>query len=240
MIVLIEGGSCSGKSEYAEQRALAFGNRNAYYAATMEAMDRESQRRVERHRRRREDANRGGANWVTIEQPRHIEELAGSISDWDSVVLLECMSNLVANEMYSEHEDEDSGSSCDWMACANAIVEGILEVAETVENLIVVTNNVFEDGVAAVPELREYLKVLGGVNEALAVRADEVIEVVVGIPVFHKGGTTDHGEVDSDSGCGETGYGSSCSAGGIEVDTDSDSSSGSAFRGAEMKESNPC
>ena len=233
MIVLIEGGSCSGKSEYAERRALAMGNRNAYYAATMEAMDRESRRRVSRHRERRENANRGGANWMTIEQPRHIEELTGQINDYDSVVLLECMSNLVANEMYSEHDDEDSGSARDWMDCANAIVEGVLEVAEIVDNLIVVTNNVFEDGVATVPELREYLKVLGNVNEALAVRADEVIEVVVGIPIFHKGGATGDGKAGGESGCG---------AGDIEVDSDSGRDSGfhSAISEAEQKEPYLC
>ncbi len=224
MIVLIEGGSCSGKSEYAERRALAFGNRNAYYAATMEAMDRESQRRVERHRKRRE-----GADWVTIEQPRHIEELAGHISDYDSVVLLECMSNLVANEMYSEHEDEDGGSP---KACAETILDGVLEVAETVENLIVVTNNVFEDGVAAVPELREYLKVLGSVNEALAAQADEVIEMVVGIPVFHKGGAGDKGETGgkSDHGCGNSG----CNNGFAPGESDA------PFGRSKQRELNPC
>ena len=39
MMVLVTGGSGSGKSAFAEERALSFGNPNAYYAATMEVMD---------------------------------------------------------------------------------------------------------------------------------------------------------------------------------------------------------
>lgn len=177
MMVLVTGGSGSGKSAFAEERALSFENSNAYYAATMEVMDRESTRRVERHRQMRE-----GKGWITLEQPRDIEDITGRIRSYDSVVLLECLTNLVANEMYREDEE-----SADPAACAEKIIRGIADLADSVENLVVVTGNVFDDGVAAMPELRSYLQVLGKVNRALAASADEVVEVVVGIPVYRKG-----------------------------------------------------
>ena len=53
--------------------------------------------------------------------------------------------------------------------------------------LVVVTGDVFDDGVSAAPALRNYLQVLGNVNRELAAMADEVVEVVVGIPVYRKG-----------------------------------------------------
>ena len=174
MMVLVTGGSGSGKSAFAEERALSFGNPNAYYAATMEVMDGESLRRVERHRQMRE-----GKGWITLEQPRDIEDITGRIRSYDSVVLVECLTNLVANEMYRGDEELKE--------CIGKITEEIASVADSVENLVVVTGDVFDDGVSAAPALRNYLQVLGNVNRELAAMADEVVEVVVGIPVYLKG-----------------------------------------------------
>lgn len=107
MMVLVTGGSGSGKSAFAEERALSFGNPNAYYAATMEVMDGESVRRVERHRQMRE-----GKGWITLEQPRDIEDITGRIRSYDSVVLVECLTNLVANEMYRGDEECENPKEC--------------------------------------------------------------------------------------------------------------------------------
>lgn len=63
-------------------------------------------------------------------------------------------------------------------------------MADSVENLVAVTGDVFDDGVSAAPALRNYLQVLGNVNRELAAMADEVVEVVVGIPVYLKGDST--------------------------------------------------
>ena len=52
---------------------------------------------------------------------------------------------------------------------------------------MIVTNNVFEDGVIYDAGTMEYLKALGRINAALARLADRVAEVVVGIPVELKG-----------------------------------------------------
>lgn len=177
MMVLVTGGSGSGKSAFAEERALSFGNPNAYYAATMEVMDGESVRRVERHRQMRE-----GKGWITLEQPRDIEDITGRIRSYDSVVLVECLTNLVANEMYRGDEECENPKEC-----IGKITGEIVAVADSVENLVVVTGDVFDDGVSAAPALRNYLQVLGNVNRELAAMADEVVEVVVGIPVYLKG-----------------------------------------------------
>ena len=96
MLTFIFGGSASGKSEYAEQYAASLAhNCNAplFYLATMCANDTESKQRIERHRKMRADKS-----FQTIEVSKAIDSIAvGS----DSVVLLECLSNLLANEMFS-------------------------------------------------------------------------------------------------------------------------------------------
>ena len=55
------------------------------------------------------------------------------------------------------------------------------------EELVIVTNNVFEDGRRYDAATMEYLKAMGLINQEIAAMADRVIEVVVGIPVRIKG-----------------------------------------------------
>ena len=97
-------------------------------------------------------------------------------------VLLECMSNLLANEMFSDETIQDRHMIMD------KIIDGIRQLKNEVRHLVIVTNNVFEDGIAYEEGTMEYLRAIGSINEKLADMADEVIEVVVGIPLVIKGG----------------------------------------------------
>ena len=95
MFVLITGGSGSGKSEYAENRAVMLSKKEGlllYYIATMKPFGEEGKRRVERHRRLR-----SGKGFFTIEHYVNLKQL---ILPGEGVVLLECLSNLTANEMF--------------------------------------------------------------------------------------------------------------------------------------------
>lgn len=53
MITLITGGSGSGKSAYAEKAVMEFGELNRIYIATMYPYDKESYKRIDRHRKMR-------------------------------------------------------------------------------------------------------------------------------------------------------------------------------------------
>ena len=94
MITLIIGGSGSGKSAYAEQVVMDFGDRDRIYIATMFPFDEESRRRIDRHRRMRAEKN-----FTTIECYTGLKTV--EIPE-GACVLLECMSNLTANEMFRE------------------------------------------------------------------------------------------------------------------------------------------
>lgn len=180
MIIVIQGGSGSGKSAYAEERALSLGG-PLYYLATMKIYDEEGKRKAERHRRLR-----AGKGFQTIEQPVKIEE-AAELIDQGSTVLLECMSNLTANEMFAEEERRDGQEA------AAAILRGIEAAAGKAEHLIIVSDNVFEDGIAYDKSTMEYMRALGYVNAYMAELAEEVTEVVAGIPLRIKGKGGDSG-----------------------------------------------
>lgn len=183
MMVLVVGGSGSGKSGYAEREACILSGKNGaekYYVATMQVFDEEGKKKVDRHRRIRK-----GKGFVTIEQPVDIHRAIEKMESKQPTVLLECISNLTANEMFLGEESGGRPRS------AKEIWEKIVREMEAVEkaasHLVVVSNNVFEDGIVYEKTVMEYVRAMGRINQALARMADRVVEVTAGIPVVVKG-----------------------------------------------------
>ena len=194
MITLVTGGSGSGKSAYAEDVAVSAEGTEKYYIATMQIYDAEGERKVERHRKLR-----AGKGFTTVESPWNVGQVVfPTFTEAKTVcidcgapepiqkkpgqrtALLECMSNLVANEMFS----------ADGMRAEDAVVAKVVQdmelLAAKLDHLVIVTNNVFEDGISYDAGTMAYLRALGRINAALVKRADRVVEVVVGIPVILK------------------------------------------------------
>ena len=169
MITLVYGGSGSGKSAFAEDLVCKTNYPNRYYLATMKSFDEEADRRIEKHRKQRE-----GMGFITIEQPT---DIANTIVDADSIVLLECMSNLVANEMFAVERNVS------FTECADKIIDDVIASSKKAAALVIVTNNIFEDGVSYDEGTKEYMRALGLINERLAKLSNEVYEVVVGIGI---------------------------------------------------------
>ena len=94
-------------------------------------------------------------------------------------VLLEDLGNLAANELY----DPDGAGA----ETAAAILRGIDKMLLQCDNLIVVSNDVFSGGADYAGDTDRYLRALAAVNNAVAERADRVVRVVCGIPVYYKG-----------------------------------------------------
>ena len=109
-------------------------------------------------------------------------DLAGAPVPAGSAVLLECMSNLVANELYSP---DGAGEHT-----LEAIERGIRHLIPQCEELIIVSNEVFSGGCDYEGDTLRYLRVLAQVNRMAAKEADTVYEVVCGVPVCHKGEET--------------------------------------------------
>ena len=196
MMILINGGSSSGKSAFAETliveqakkeemmaeaagKSMRGGARKtdlrhqpSCYLATMIAWDEECRERIRKHRKMREKKN-----FMTIECP--VDLLKAEVPA-RSRCLLECVSNLAANEMYRrDMEDPENGAM-------ERILEGIRMIRKNADFLVVVTNDVSGDQGPYSEETEAYRKLLGGINCALAGEADEVYEVICGEPVMVK------------------------------------------------------
>ena len=175
-MTLIIGGSGSGKSAYAEDYMVSISeDRKKYYIATMQIYDEEGKRKVERHR-----MLRGGKGFSTIEQPVDIGKAAEKMEAEDRTALLECVSNLTANEMFSGEAPATEE------VITEKIVGGIAVLNRELTHLVIVSNNVFEDGNVYDKTTMAYIRAMGRINQKLAEMADEVVEVVVGIPIVIK------------------------------------------------------
>ena len=166
MIALVTGGSGCGKSTWAERLVRALPARPRVYIATMQVYDEESVRRVERHRRQRADAG-----YVTIERPM---DMAGAEVPPGCAALLEDLPNWLAAEMFSGGDPA-------------RIVPDLKALSKKCADLVVVTNDVFSDGVTYAESTDQYLRALARINAAAAALADTVVEVVYSIPVALKG-----------------------------------------------------
>lgn len=171
MLILVTGGSGSGKSEFAENLILQLHAGPYLYIATMYPFDEECRKRIERHRRMRKDKHFDTLECYTRLQNAEVEGY--------ETVLLECMSNLTANEMYQE---EGAGEQC-----VEAVLEGVRRVYHQCRHMVIVSNEIFSDGIEYDEETVRYQRYLGSINRKLAELADLVVEVVYSIPVVHKG-----------------------------------------------------
>ena len=184
MLHIVYGGSASGKSSYAESFAMSLqGEGRLLYIATMypykwntTEIDPETMQRIERHR-----AMRADKGFDTVECYRHVEHIVAKRQD---VLLLECMSNLLANEMYLE-PDSDDGGLAETMSevektgvgmsetlspVSKKIVQALVNLSTRVQDVVIVTNDVFSDGGSLTYDesTREYVKNLAEINCALA------------------------------------------------------------------------
>ena len=187
MMELVTGGSGSGKSAYAEETLCRLDSSpgrgqgketgtqqdgQRYYIATMPSWDKETEKKIAKHR-----AMRAGKGFCTLEWYTDFEERlerADCPGMEGADILVECLSNLTANEMYMEGGAGENA--------ADAVIRGMLCLRDRCRNLVVVTNDVFSESAEDSPEMRIYKETLGRINCALAEAADRVTEVVCGIP----------------------------------------------------------
>ena len=173
MLILLTGGSACGKSSYGETLAVQ-GPKPLYYIAAMEPYDEECLQKIARHRALR--ANKG---FETIERYTGVDTL--KLPQTGGTVLLECLCNLTANEMYIQPDAP--------VDPVQKVVAGVENLMGQTDTLIVITNDVGSDDEAYSEETRAYIRALGEINARVASMADRVYELVAGIPICLKGET---------------------------------------------------
>lgn len=180
-LVLVLGGTRSGKSRFAVQLARRLsesGGRDSdsplpvTVIATAEPRDEEMTRRIRRHRLGRP------RSWTVHEEPREVEGLLRELGPRPGVIVLDCLSLLISNWMEKETPaptpGHEVGKRCRRLArlCAQAQAQ-----------VIVVSSEAGMGVVPAHPAGRLYRDLLGEANQILATQAREVYLVVAGIPL---------------------------------------------------------
>ncbi|MEG3030049.1 MAG: bifunctional adenosylcobinamide kinase/adenosylcobinamide-phosphate guanylyltransferase [Oscillospiraceae bacterium] len=176
MFTLITGAPGNGKSLMAETIITHGAPQKLYYIATMHKYDEECERRVARHR-----AMRAQKGFETFEQYLDISQIPVQSN---SCYLLECIPNLLANEMFDTLGAKERA--------VDKILSDLAYFKANSQNFVVVTNEVASDGRVYDEFSTEYIKNIVEINCRAAAIADTVIECVAGIPIYLKGESYDY------------------------------------------------
>lgn len=158
-MVFVIGGERAGKSNFAIKIALRSSKRA--FLATGEGFDDEMKTRIEKHKKERQGL------FDTFEEPVRIDEILELTKNYD-VCIIDCMTTWIGNLMYHNADVQDRIGR--FLSKLNG-------------NEIIVSNEV---GMGIIPTermTREYVEILGKLNQTLAEMADEVYFMIAGIPV---------------------------------------------------------
>lgn len=176
-IILVTGGSRSGKSAYAQRLAESLPGPRTYIA-TAPVLDEEMGERVKKHRQARE-----ASQWRTIEETVDLPgalEAAGE----SKAVLVDCLTLWVNNLLFEAGKRKEDLTEEAVAEKCRGVLDACAGLAGTV---IFVTNEVGMGIVPDNPLSRRFRDLAGRCNQIMADRADAVAFLVSGQPLSLKG-----------------------------------------------------
>lgn len=175
-LLYISGGARSGKSRYAEQRALALAGPRSYIA-TCPIIDDEMATRIDHHRQRRD-----GQGWHTIEEPQDLTAALQTTRD-SRVVLVDCITLWINNLLYAAETELNTVDE----GAIQALTLQMIDAARQGERTVIFVSNELGMGIVpAAPLSRHYRDLVGRCNQTLAAHADEAVFMVSGLPLTLK------------------------------------------------------
>lgn len=175
-LILVTGGTRSGKSGYAQELAESMPGPHRF-VATCPRVDPEMDARIARHQRARKSEL-----WQTIEEEIDLAFVFSRL-DGQGVCVLDCLTLWVNNLLFQKSQQGKELTEEIMARYCNELIEGIKKFLGTV---ICVTNEV---GMGIVPENRDarhYRDLVGYCNRLIAGAADRVVLVACGIPLVLK------------------------------------------------------
>lgn len=172
-IVLITGGTRSGKSAFAQAEAERLPGSHCY-VATCVVQDREMEQRVCNHQ-----LQRSASTWATIEEPLDLAGVFRMKPAYD-VYLVDCLTLWISNIMYDRMKSSTACSE----GHITELCERLVGVLRSVPATILLVSG--EVGMGIVPEnkvARLYRDLVGVCNQTIAAAADDVYLVSCGIPL---------------------------------------------------------
>lgn len=164
-LILMGGGSRSGKSSHALELARQKGQRRAFIA-TAQAFDEEMKDRIRRHRDERDPS------FETFEEPTSVSAVIREIGPRYDAIVIDCLTLWLSNLMLAEREDLDHAMD-DLVAAAQASPAAC----------ILVTNEV---GCGIVPDnalARRFRDLAGTLNQRCGRAAAEAYLMAFGFTV---------------------------------------------------------
>lgn len=177
MFIFISGGVRSGKSTLGEKLAFNLATDRKVYLATAKPYDREMEIRIEKHQKSREEKG-----FVTIEKSESIGDIIFQKND---TVLLDCLGTLTSNEMFYDYSLDFNDQFVNKVT--DKIYSDIQKINNAVQNLIVISNEIFSDGRVYDNATEKYIEALGKLHIRLAKASDKAIECAFGFNIYHKG-----------------------------------------------------
>ena len=176
-MILVLGGSKSGKTAYAEKRAAELAaerNGRVVYLASAQAWDEEMKLRIKRHQDSRP------ADWITHEEAIDIPEALLQYSEEDRVVLFDCLTLWLSNllmELGDDFRQEEAEEALE------RAIERFIKAADQCRCEIIVVSNLVELGLVAPSFLgRIFQEIAGRSHQRLASVSREVWQVTAGLP----------------------------------------------------------
>lgn len=169
-VTLITGGSRSGKSRFALEKALPYPRK--IFLATALAIDSEMEERIKKHQTER------GPHYLTVEEPLHLGRAIRSYAPAADAILVDCLTFWLNNLFHFWNDQPDR--------IAQEIQEFLFVVGQRPTSLILVTNEIGLGVIPADSRTRRFVEKQGWLSQEVARRADEVIWMVAGIPQILK------------------------------------------------------
>lgn len=172
-IVMVTGGSRSGKSEFAERYVLHNAEKCAYIA-TAEILDDEMAERVALHQRRRRNGR-----WLNYEAPYDADKVMASLPEEADAVLFDCLTIYMCNLFYGKNAPE--GEFLERCAVVLQQIDALIEAARKSGKIVVFVTNEVGCGIVPGEKMsREYRDLAGWVNQSVGAAADELYLCVCG------------------------------------------------------------
>ena len=171
-IVLVTGGSRSGKSTFAEKYAAKYGERVAY-VATAQVYDEEMRYRVDLHQQRRP------SSWKTYECPYDAETAISDAAKEHDMILFDCITLYITNTLLRDYHEEEIARHYEVVTTA---VKQLIKSAEASDSTVIFVTNEVGAGIVPGDALsREYRDLAGLANQLVAAAANEVYLVTCGL-----------------------------------------------------------
>ncbi len=178
MNVFISGGCKNGKSFYAQRLARRQADESGaplYYIATMVPRDEEDLARIRRHL-----TERDGWGFTTLECGKNLLSLLENPDvDPSGVFLLDSVTALLSNEMFSDCGDFDADA-------AGRVSDQLLVFAGQTGSTVFVSDYIYSDACEYSETVEAYRQGLAAADRTLATACDRVIEISGGMEEIWK------------------------------------------------------